>query len=237
LNFEIKYHLEMLKNLKLIENYKLKTENYFLLYNISMIKVGLIVISTLGLMGFVAVVVLAILFLAKKLFKVKMFDRIASFLRPNAYGYAFFLALIASMASLFLSEVLLFQPCILCWYQRIATYPQVLLLYVALIRKEKILTPYLIVMNIVGGLVSLYHYSLHILPRTLVPILPCSTQLGGVPCDKGYKLYFGFMSFPLMAWSVFALIIFLLIMSQPKSAVRKSSRRKGVIRDSEESEK
>jgi len=196
-----------------------------------MIKVGLTVISTLGLMGFVAVVVLALLLLAKKFFRIKIFDRTASFLRPSAYLSAFFLAFIASVASLFLSEVLHFQPCVLCWYQRIAMYPQVVLLYVALIRKEKVLTQYLIVVNAIGGLVSLYHYSLHILPRTMVSILPCSTQFGGVPCDKGYNFYFGFMTFPLMAFSVFALITFLLIMSQQtNSTLRQSSGRTKVRR-------
>ena len=102
-------------------------------------------------------------------------------------------------------------------------YPQVVLLYVAQLRKERVLTPYLLVTNVIGSLISLYHYSLHVLPHTMVPILPCSTQLGGVPCDKGYDFYFGFMTFPLMAWSVFMLITFLLIISQVKvSPDRKS---------------
>ena len=131
--------------------------------------------------------VLFVLYLAKKLFRVRIFDRVAAFLRPNAYFFAFFLSLTASLASLFLSEVLHFQPCILCWYQRIAMYPQVVLLYVAQLRKEYVLTPYLITINVIGGAISLYHYSLHVLPRTIIPILPCSTQLGGVPCDKGYE--------------------------------------------------
>lgn len=179
-----------------------------------MIKTGVAVISALGLLAFIAAATLLVLYLAKKLFRVKIFDRVASFLRPNAYFFAFILSITASLASLFLSEVLHFQPCILCWYQRIAMYPQVVLLYVAQLRQERVLTPYLIVLNVIGSLISLYQYSLHVLPRTIVPILPCSIQYGGVPCDKGYDFYFGFMTFPLMAWSVFALIIFLLISSK-----------------------
>lgn len=100
-------------------------------------------------------------------------------------------------------------------------YPQVVLLYVAQLRRERVLTPYLLVINVLGSFISLYHYSLHVLPRTMVPIMPCSTQLGGVPCDKGYEFYFGFMTFPLMAWSVFALIIFLLIISRQKAIAGK----------------
>lgn len=187
-----------------------------------MISIVLGTISTLGLVGFIGAVTILTLYLAKKLFRVKIFDRVAIFLRPNAYPSAFFLAFIASVASLFLSEVLHFQPCVLCWYQRIAMYPQVVLLYVAQLRREQVLTPYLIIVNIIGSFISLYHYSLHILPRTMVSVMPCSTQFGGVPCDKGYDFYFGFMTFPLMAWSVFTLITFLLIISQNKNVVKKT---------------
>ncbi len=186
-----------------------------------MTKIVVGTISALGFLAFIAVSCLVLLYLAKILFRVRALDRIALLLKPNAYPIAFFLAFVASVASLFLSEVLHFQPCVLCWYQRIAMYPQVVMLYVAQIRRERVLTPYLIVLNIIGGLISLYHYSLHILPRTLVPILPCSTQFGGVPCDKGYDFYFGFMTFPLMAGSVFALITFLLIISRSKAKAKR----------------
>lgn len=188
-----------------------------------MIKTGVAIISFLGFLAFVAVVVLFVLYLAKKLFRVRIFDRVAAFLRPNAYFLAFILSLLASLASLFLSEILHFQPCVLCWYQRIAMYPQVVLLYVAQLRHERVVTPYLIVLNLIGSLISLYQYSLHVLPRTIVPILPCSIKYGGVPCDKGYDFYFGFMTFPLMAWAVFSLIIFLLLTSQVKKTPDKKS--------------
>jgi len=186
-----------------------------------MIKTVVAIISALGFLAFMAVVCLSLLYIAKKLFRVKLFDKIAGFLRPAAYSVAFFLAFIASVASLFLSEVLHFQPCVLCWYQRIVMYPQVVLLYVAQLRRERVLTPYLLTLNVIGCLISLYHYSLHVLPRTMVSITPCSTQFGGVPCDKGYDFYFGFMTFPLMAWSVFALIAFLLVISKAKTVTKK----------------
>lgn len=188
-----------------------------------MIKTGVAVISALGFIAFVAVVVIILLYVLNKLFGIKLHDKLQKHLQPIAYNLVFFLALVASLASLFLSEVLHFQPCVLCWYQRIAMYPQVVLLYVAQLRKERVLTPYLIVVNVIGGLISLYHYSLHILPRTMVSIMPCSTKFGGVPCDKGYDFYFGFMTFPLMAGSVFALITFLLIISQSKVNLDKKS--------------
>ena len=191
-----------------------------------MIKTGVAVISALGFLAFVATGVILLLYSLKKLLKIRLYDKLQNLLQPFTYQLAFFLALTATLASLFLSEVLHFQPCILCWYQRVAMYPQVVLLYVAQLRRERVLTPYLLAINVIGSFISLYHYSLHVLPRTLVPIMPCSTQLGGVPCDKGYDFYFGFMTFPLMAWSVFALIIFLLIASRQKFIAGKSVKTK-----------
>lgn len=187
-----------------------------------MVKTGVAVISTLGFLAFVSALMIVLLVLLKKLFGLRLIDKLQKQLYPFAYNLAFFLAFIASLASLFLSEVLHFQPCILCWYQRIAMYPQVVLLYIAQLRRERALTPYLIIINVIGAFISLYHYSLHVLPRTIVPILPCSVQFGGVPCDKGYDFYYGFMTFPLMAWSVFALIIFLLISSNPVRVKKKA---------------
>lgn len=187
-----------------------------------MVKTGVATISALGFVAFLAVMAIILLYFLKKLLGIKLIDKLQKRLQPVAYSLSFFLAFTASMASLFLSEVLHFQPCVLCWYQRIAMYPQVVLLYVAQLRQERVLTPYLIALNVIGSLISLYQYLLHVLPRTIVPILPCSIKYGGVPCDKGYDFYFGFMTFPLMAWSVFALITFLLITSNPVQVNRKN---------------
>ena len=46
-------------------------------------------------------------------------------LRPNALSMAFLVALLATLGSLYFSEVAHFEPCRLCWYQRIAMYPLV----------------------------------------------------------------------------------------------------------------
>lgn len=179
-----------------------------------MIRVVIQVISFLGFLGFVALASLVAFYVGDKLFKTRMLVAVIKRVRPHAYVAAFALAFIATLASLFLSEVAHFQPCILCWYQRIAMYPQVPLLYLAVVRREQVLKPYLLTLNILGAIIALYHYSLHVLPKTTTILLPCAREYGGAPCDKGYAFYFGFMTFPLMAFVVFALIIALLLMSE-----------------------
>ena len=186
-----------------------------------MAKTGIQLIATLALLGNVGLLVLLVLFLAQVFFKNTLLKKLVKTLAPHNYYFVFLLSLIATLSSLFLSEIVKFQPCILCWYQRITMYPQTLLLYIAIIRREKVLTPYLIALNCIGVLVSLYHYSLHVLPRAIVLLSPCSSTYAGVPCDKGYNFYYGFMTFPYMAFTVFALNIILLSMTYAYTNKRK----------------
>ncbi len=179
-----------------------------------MVKTGIDVIATLALLGNIALAVLLILFLAQMFFNNKLLKKLVAFLEPKNYFLVFFLSLTATLASLFLSEIVKFDPCVLCWYQRIAMYPQPLLLYMAIVRNEKTLTPYLIAMNAIGGLIAVYHYSLHLFPNALPA--GCDLSVSGVSCVKGYSFYYGFMTFPYMALTVFVLNIILLSFSYYK---------------------
>src|SRR3989338_2063143 len=46
-------------------------------------------------------------------------------------------SLIAVVSSLFYSEIVGFEPCVLCWWQRIFLYPLVVLFGIALWRKDR----------------------------------------------------------------------------------------------------
>ncbi len=179
-----------------------------------MAKAGIQIIATLAFLGHTALVVLFVLFLAQTFFKNKLLKKLRSHLAPKSYYLVFFLSFIATLSSLFLSEVMKFPPCVLCWYQRIAMYPQPILLYLAVVRNERVLTPYLVVLNALGACIALYHYSLHLFPN----VLPagCDPSIVGVSCIKGYSFYYGFMTFPYMAFVVFALNIILLSFSVKK---------------------
>jgi disulfide bond formation protein DsbB len=56
---------------------------------------------------------------------------------PVALPLATAVALTCTLGSLYLSEVAKFPPCILCWYQRIAMYPLVVILAVASLRRDR----------------------------------------------------------------------------------------------------
>ena len=50
---------------------------------------------------------------------------------------AWFVATLATIGSLFFSEIAKFTPCTLCWYQRIAMYPLVVILGMAMLRRQR----------------------------------------------------------------------------------------------------
>ncbi|MHB8893193.1 MAG: disulfide bond formation protein B, partial [Candidatus Limnocylindrales bacterium] len=77
-------------------------------------------------------------------------------------------ALVATSGSLFLSEVLGYPPCVLCWYQRIAMYPLVAIIAVAILRRDARLHLYVLPLSLVGLAIALYHNLLYIgvIPET-----------------------------------------------------------------------
>lgn len=63
---------------------------------------------------------------------------------------AWVIALIATLGSLYFSEIREFRPCILCWYQRIFMYPLVLLLGIAAFRSDAGIKTYVLPLAILG---------------------------------------------------------------------------------------
>jgi len=93
---------------------------------------------------------------------------------------AWLVAIVATLGSLYYSEIRLFIPCKLCWYQRIMMYPQVLLLGIALWRNDFDIRYYSIPMVILGAGISVLHLLEQRFPdmfQTVCdPIAPCSAE-------------------------------------------------------------
>ncbi|MFD2333879.1 disulfide oxidoreductase [Cohnella sp. GCM10020058] len=129
-----------------------------------------------------------------------------SFIRANFLYLAWVVSLVATGGSLFMSEVLNYAPCKLCWLQRIFMYPLVLLLGRAAIRSDRRIVGYVAPLIAIGGLISLYHYGEQKVPG-MASILPCTV---GVPCNEDYLDWFGVITIPLLALTAFILIGLLL---------------------------
>ncbi|CAM3511749.1 disulfide oxidoreductase [Marinicrinis lubricantis] len=132
-----------------------------------------------------------------------------SFFTENGLYLAFGTALIATLGSLYFSEIREFIPCTFCWYQRILMYPLVLLLAIAAVKKDYRITIYTLPMSVLGIAVSLFHYLTQKVDLFKSNVPSC----GIIPCNESYVNYFGFVTIPFMAFTAFMIITFLLIMT------------------------
>lgn len=129
----------------------------------------------------------------------------------GALAYAaWVIALVATVGSLFFSEVMNLPPCVLCWYQRIAMYPLVLIVGVGIVLQDARLKYYALPVCLSGLAVSVYHNLLYygVLPDS---IAPC-TQ--GVSCTSVQIEWLGFITIPLLALAAFVSISLCLALHQ-----------------------
>ena len=137
-------------------------------------------------------------------------DRLRSALsgqERHPIAWALLLVLTATAGSLYLSEIIGFVPCLLCWYQRIAMYPLVVVLGVALVRTDPGVWRYALPLSLVGLAIAIYHVSIQ-----WMPTLEVTTCDAGAPCTGRYVAVFGFISIPTMAGSVFLLVSALMLL-------------------------
>lgn len=154
-------------------------------------------------MQFIAIVLLAIFALRHRY---PFAGELAASITKWGMWGALALTLAATLAAVFYSGVLGFEPCPLCWWQRIFLFPQAILFALAIWRCDIHIADYSIALSIPGLGVALYQHALQILPGSG---LPCPAT--GVSCAQRIIFEFGYITFPLVAASVFALLILLML--------------------------
>jgi len=119
---------------------------------------------------------------------------------------AWLIALVSTLGALFSSEIMGLEPCVLCWYQRIAMFPLALMLAIALLPFDARVVRYALPLALVGAAVAAYHTSLvwGLVPKDLVP---CGQ---GPSCAEVKFELLGFVTLPLLSLTAFALIVILL---------------------------
>jgi disulfide bond formation protein DsbB len=123
---------------------------------------------------------------------------------------AWAIALVATLGSLYYSEVADFVPCRLCWFQRIAMYPlAILLLGMALRRDVRNGFWYAIPFPVIGLGVSLYHVYIEHHPEA-----ESQSCRAGVPCSTRWIEELGYVTIPVLAGTAFATIIVLLLFAR-----------------------
>ncbi len=132
----------------------------------------------------------------------------------TAISIGFFIILGSIIWSLIYSTIYELPICQFCWYQRMALYPQAIILGVALWKgayKSAIASA--IILNIIGLGIALYHYSLN-MEKLLYPetvFAPCDAS--GISCADIPVLIFGYMTIPFMTIVVTLLMIGILLIA------------------------
>ncbi len=139
--------------------------------------------------------------------RIPLLDQLVDWAVENALLLAGIIALVATVGSLYYSEIADFIPCKYCWYQRIAMYPLVVILGFATVRRDYYSRLPALTLAVVGLGWSIRHITVQLWPSSGGS---CSVT---VPCSTPYVEEFGFITIAWMAAAAFSLIITLLTLS------------------------
>ena len=126
---------------------------------------------------------------------------------------AWLLALLATAGALFLGEVMGKAPCVLCWYQRIAMFPLVLILGMGLFASDARSVRYALPLAGVGWSIAGYH----------LLVFWGVVSEGLVPCGKGSSCadadvqVAGAVPIPLLSLTAFSGIVVALWMARARA--------------------
>jgi disulfide bond formation protein DsbB len=141
-------------------------------------------------------------------------------LRRWLWGYelwaAFIVAAVATGGSLFYSEIEPFQPCELCWYQRICMYPLSITLLLIAWHGANRAARYVLPLAVVGAGVSIYHMLIQY--NAITEPAACSASASG-GCKLNWLAFpsqnasFGYLAIPTLALTAFLLLIGFLVLA------------------------
>ncbi len=121
---------------------------------------------------------------------------------------AWVVSCIATLGSLYFSEIRNFVPCELCWYQRILMYPLPLILGISTFQNDLSSKKFVLPMVIIGWGIAFYHY--------LLQKVPSFKGMGfcekGVPCNGEYINWLGFITIPFLSLLSFTMIGTLIVL-------------------------
>lgn len=120
----------------------------------------------------------------------------------NGLLFIWVVSLVATLGSLYFSEIRGYVPCTMCWIQRIFMYPIVIMTTIAYLQKNAKIAVTTVVFASIGGCISLYHYGL----QKVSFLSENAPACGQVSCTGQYINWLGFITIPFLAFSAFILI-------------------------------
>lgn len=163
------------------------------------------VITTLTLFSHFVFIYLILAFIFKKSWG----GDIIKFIGKYGIILSFITALSAVIGSMIYSNVVGYEPCELCWWQRIFIYPQAILFLIAWIKKDRKIFTYTIWLAILGALVGTYHSFINLGGHSP---LPCAAE--GAACAKVFVFEYGYITIPMMSLTISAFLILIALISR-----------------------
>ena len=123
---------------------------------------------------------------------------------------AWIVVTIATLSSLFFSEVVDVPVCVLCWYQRIAMYPLVPILAIGLFPYDPRVVRYTAALVTMGWLIALFQVLL------IAGFIPENAQpcVQGIPCSETHIALFNFLNLPMLSLFTFTVVGVLLFFAR-----------------------
>ncbi|HEU64083.1 MAG: Disulfide bond formation protein C [Candidatus Anoxychlamydiales bacterium] len=130
------------------------------------------------------------------------------FIKRFSLYFAWTIALIATIGSLYSSQILNIKPCVFCWYQRAFMFPLAIILGVAAYKKDGKIFPYIIALPIIGAMVASV--------QSLFSYFNITSLVCGLECSGETQKLFGFLDMSIASFVAFSAIIFLLMIAKKK---------------------
>jgi len=166
-------------------------------------------IELLTLVSSIFLGLLILLFVLKFVLKkdTKLYQWIVHFLQDHYLFLGLMVSLVATLGSLFYSDVMLFTPCKLCWFQRIFMYPQPILFLIAMKTKRNMSIIWnSLILSLIGGLIAAYHYLMQI---GVVTEGGCGVVGMTASCSEYFGLAYGYITIPFMSLVAFVFLVFM----------------------------
>jgi disulfide bond formation protein DsbB len=113
-----------------------------------------------------------------------------------------------------------YEPCLLCWYQRIAIIPIAILSLTGTLTKSSMLRRQIVILASIGFAIALFHNYIDIFPGSGLDVCGAS----GVSCLMRYVYEFGYITIPMMSATVLltGILLPLIAARYPQAAVADS---------------
>lgn len=132
-------------------------------------------------------------------------ERVKPFLYSNYRWLSVAVALTATAGSLYMSNVLGWTPCRLCWFQRILMYPLVIVGGVGALLEKDDVRDYLVPLAAIGLPIAVYHAVI----QRFEQFSSAGCSVTEVSCETTYTFFYGYISVPVMAATAFAAVLVL----------------------------